>query len=424
MTRSVVFGMTSAIAVYLGAFTYAPRGSPVDAPTGFVLASNGFAEEFCANQAALSHSTTSPQIPPAICTFNEAVERFTSVKGIADGLGPIFNAASCAECHAVPIPGGSSQITEKHAGRFDGITFFAHPGGTLIHDRAIHPSIQEHTLPAQTNVTSIRSTLSLLGAGFVEAIANGTLQEIANGQPASMRGLVIDVPVLEASEGQRSGRFGWKNQHGSLVSFAAETYRNSMGITSPLAPQEPGTNRRVVSFDSVPPGDPAAPDSDGVDIEMFALFMRSTLAPPVDPVRQATPDAQAGSALFTNIGCAHCHTPSIVTSAPGLLINGGALTVSMALGNKRIRPYGDFLLHDIGTGDGIVENGGQATRNQIRTAPLWGVRARGRLMHDGLSFDLNDAIQRHGNQASQARANFNGLSSKNRDRVLAFLLSL
>jgi CxxC motif-containing protein (DUF1111 family) len=107
-----------------------------------------------------------------------------------------------------------------------------------------------------------------------------------------------------------------------------------------------------------------------------------------------------------------------------LLINGGALTVSMALGNKRIRPYGDFLLHDIGTGDGIVENGGQATRNQIRTAPLWGVRARGRLMHDGLSFDLNDAIQRHGNQASQARANFNGLSSKNRDRVLAFLLSL
>ena len=95
-----------------------------------------------------------------------------------------------------------------------------------------------------------------------------------------------------------------------------------------------------------------------------------------------------------------------------------------ALGNKRIRPFGDFLLHDIGTGDGIVQNGGQSTRNKVRTVPLWGLRARGRFMHDGLSFSLTDAIQRHGNQADAASDAFNALSTTNKNRVLEFLLSL
>ena len=125
-----------------------------------------------------------------------------------------------------------------------------------------------------------------------------------------------------------------------------------------------------------------------MDVELFALFMRSTMAPPRDLARAATPNAQAGSTLFNSIGCATCHTREIVTAPPGTLINGGALKVANALGNKRIRPFGDFLLHDIGTGDGIVQNGGQSTRNKIRTAPLWGLRARGRFMHDSLSFSL------------------------------------
>ncbi|MGH7176665.1 MAG: di-heme oxidoredictase family protein, partial [Tepidisphaeraceae bacterium] len=78
----------------------------------------------------------------------------------------------------------------------------------------------------------------------------------------------------------------------------------------------------------------------------------------------------------------------------------------MALGNKRIRPFGDFLLHDIGTGDGIVQNGGPSTRNKVRTVPLWGLRARGRFMHDGLSFSLTDAILRHRGQAENTRRAF------------------
>ena len=119
-----------------------------------------------------------------------------------------------------------------------------------------------------------------------------------------------------------------------------------------------------------------------------------------------------------------CHTREIVTAAPGTLINGGALKVANSLGNKRIRPLSDFLLHDIGTGDGIVQNGGQSTRNKVRTVPLWGLRARGRFMHDSLSFSLNEAIQRHGNQAASTRDAFNALSTTNKNRLFEFLLSL
>src|SRR5207344_767041 len=102
---------------------------------------------------------------------------------------------------------------------------------------------------------------------------------------------------------------------------------------------------------------------------------------------------------------------NIVTAPAGTVINGGAFTVPAALGDKNYHPFGDFLLHDIGTGDGIVQNGGQATRNMVRTAPLWGIGARTRFMHDGASLTVTAAIQRHTNQAAVPAANFfNGLS--------------
>jgi CxxC motif-containing protein (DUF1111 family) len=114
----------------------------------------------------------------------------------------------------------------------------------------------------------------------------------------------------------------------------------------------------------------------------------------------------------------------MVTAAPGTSINGGALKVANALGNKRIHPFGDFLLHDVGTGDGIVQNGGPATRNKVRTAPLWGLRARTRFMHDFESHSIDDAIARHTNQADRARRAFDALSGTDRRRVLTFLRSL
>ena len=226
--------------------------------------------------------------------------------------------------------------------------------------------------------------------------------------------------MLEARGAVRVGRFGWKNQQASLLSFSADAYLNEMGITSPMQPVENTSNGRSIGdFDDVP-----EPEDVGDDVQLFADFMRSTKAPPRNLTLANTPDAQAGGRIFVRIGCAICHTPSIATARAGTQINGGMFTVPAALGSKIIHPFGDFLLHDIGTGDGIVQNGGPGSRNKVRTAPLWGVRTRGRFMHDAASHSFADAIARHGGQAAGARASFNALSNADRNRVLLFLSSL
>jgi CxxC motif-containing protein (DUF1111 family) len=399
-----------------------------EAPAGFDGGSNGFAEEFCNNQDELVNSPNSPKIPADECNFEAAEEEFTGPEGVADGLGPVFNATGCGECHSSNLGfdpdnfdkrlvGGTSEITEKRAGFWDGRAFRDHPGGSLIHNRSLRTYEQERVMPGH-NVIALRSTLSIFGDGFVEAISNETLRDIAARQPSSQRGQLINVPVLEKPGATRIGRFGHKAQQASLVSFSADAYVNEMGITSPLQPDEPTFNGRAVE-DPVP-----GIDDEGVDVELFALFMRATKVPPVDEAIAATDDAQAGRRIFEQIECSVCHTPTIVTAPPGSLINGGALKVAESLGNKIIHPFSDFLLHDLGTGDGIVQNGGLSTRNKMRTAALWGLRARGRFMHDQLSFSLEDAIRRHGNQGARSRAKFDELRSSDKRRLLVFLSSL
>jgi CxxC motif-containing protein (DUF1111 family) len=191
-----------------------------------------------------------------------------------------------------------------------------------------------------------------------------------------------------------------------------------MGITSPLQPVENTFNGKTVE-DPVP-----GLDDEGVDVELFALFMRSTKVPPVDADLARTSDARDGRRIFDQFECSVCHTPTIVTAPPGTSINGGALKVAKTLGNKIIHPFSDFLLHDLDTGDGIIQNGGPSTRNKIRTIPLWGLRARSRFMHDNLSFSVEDAIARHGNQGARARDKFNQLSSSDKRKVLTFLNSI
>jgi len=412
-----------AAALYVAALGNSVEGqsSPAtEAPTSFRLESNGFAEQFCAGQSTLVDSPNSQKIPAEECNFDDALDEFTGPEEITDGVGPVFNAAGCGECHSVPGIGGFSQIVEKRAGIWDGARFFDHPGGSLIHDRALDPSIQERVLGDHYNVIAFRATISTFGDGFVEAISSNTLAAIAANQPSSVRGQVIDVPVLEKPGQKRTGRFGWKNQHASLVSFSADAYLNEMGITSPLEPKENTSNGNDVSLhDSVP-----EPDDEGVDVELFALFMRSLKAPPVDAARANTFNARAGRTIFGNLGCETCHKSTITTAPPGTSINGGALKVTSALGDKIIHPFSDFLLHDVGTGDGIVQNGGLSTRNKLRTAALWGLRTRGRFMHDGLSLSVEDAILRHSGQAFSARRAFEALRSSDQDKVVAFLMSL
>jgi CxxC motif-containing protein (DUF1111 family) len=139
----------------------------------------------------------------------------------------------------------------------------------------------------------------------------------------------------------------------------------------------------------------------------------------------ATADAQAGQALFTQIGCATCHVPSIVTAPAGTVLNGGNFVVPDALGNKVIHPFGDFLLHDVGTGDGIVQGGPADTINKLRTTPLWGLRTKTRFMHDLKSESVTDAINRHRGEAREVIENFREeLSPAQQQQVLVFLKTL
>jgi len=394
-----------------GRSTVQSQASITEAPTGFDEQTNGFIPQGDASD---------PE------TFLGAKAIFDEVESIEEGLGPLYNAESCRECHRNPVSGASSQVTELRAGHFNGSNFVDHPGGSLINDRALYPEIQERVL-AGNEVRALRLSLNILGDGFVECIDTNTLVAIANSQPSNMRGQIIQVPLLEAPGNNRAGRFGWKNQHASLLSFAADAYLNEMGVTSPLMLTENTSNgNSVADYDTVDdPEDPATPTAPfGGNIEAFVRFMRATKAPPRDAALAATPDAVAGSNLFNQIGCAICHVRDIVTAPPGAPVNAGTFNVPAALGNKRIHPFGDFLLHDVGTGDGIVQNGGQSTRNKLRTPPLWGMRTRIRLMHDGLSVTRSDAILRHAGEANSVINRYRGLSDNQKNQLITFLNSL
>lgn len=412
-----VFVILAVIPLIASFPTRSDTGSDItEAPTGFDNLTNGF------NEQGPEFETLNEANVVPLRSHNDNRFIFEEVETVDDGLGPTFNAQSCRECHQNGATGGSSQVTEHRTGRLDQDTFFESLGGSLVHSSATHPDIMER-VAYEDNIRSFRISTNTLGDGFVEAIADTTLLSIRDGQPAEIRGLAVMVPVLEGDGSTRVGRFGWKSQHASLESFSADAYLNEMGITTPLFPEENTSSGRFVGygsgFDPLP-----EPEDDGVDVVVFANFMRATKAPSRGPI---TADVQAGEQLFNQIGCAACHVSTITTASPDTKINGGAFTVPDALGNKIIHPYSDFLLHDIGTGDGIPilpTTEFAATANQMRTAPLWALRTRNRLMHDGLSFTKQEAIQRHGGQAATATSQYNALTDEEKGRLLIFLDSL
>jgi CxxC motif-containing protein (DUF1111 family) len=360
---------------------------------------------------------------------------FEKRHGVDDGLGPVFNATACVDCHQNPVTGGPSQITEIRAGHLDVNGNFVNPtipiddggstiaGRSIVDDRAICPQAHEQ-LPDTENIRALRAVLNTLGDGFVEAIDDNTLLTIAANQAQSTNGRIhgeaVQVNLFEAPGQTRVGRFGWKDQHASLLSFSADAYLNEIGITSRLRPKDTTS----VCKTTTDPED--QPDAVGLaDIDHFAQFMRGTQVPPRDAVLAATSDAQAGQAIFAKVGCATCHVPTITTAPPGTASNGGAFVIPDALGNKVIHPYGDFLLHDVGTGDGIVQGGPPDTITKLRTAPLWGLRTKTRFMHDLKSESVADAIRRHRGEADNVRERFSeDLTPAQQQQLITFLNSL
>lgn len=409
-----------------GSMTFMLSQGSTQAPTGFSTPT--------LNQNPGSQSVSNGFPEPSGDSFAQDQSVFEEQEGVDNGLGPLYNAQACVSCHQNPVTGGISQVTELRVGHNDANGNFVSPSisindgqntvpnRSLVNDRAICAQAQERT-PGSETIRTFRTSLNTLGDGFVEAIDSNLLVAIANNQPSQSNGRIagefIQVPVLEAPGHIRGGRFGWKNQQASLLSFSSDAYLNEQGISNRLNPTDTTTVCKTTSD----PEDHA--DSIGMDdIDHFATFMRGTKAPPVDSVLLATSDAQAGQQLFSAIGCNICHVTSITTAPAGTVINGGAFTVPAVLGNKVIHPYSDFLLHNVGTGDGIVQDGPADTANKMRTAPLWGVRTRDRLMHDGESLTRNDAILRHGGEANFVINNYRSLSTNQKNQLITFLNSL
>src|SRR6202166_5168360 len=262
---------------------------------------------------------------------------------VQTGLGPVYNATACVSCHENPNSGGASQITELRVGHNDSNGNFVNPmisindgmktitGRSIVNDRAICPQAQEH-IPASENLRALRAVLNTLGDGFVEAIDDNTLVSIAAHQPEESDGMihgeVVEAPSFEAPGQTRVGRFGWKDQHSSLLSFIADAYLNEMGITSRLRPTEVTTVLLTTT------GINDQPDELGLaDIDHFAQFIRGTMVPPRDTVLAASSAAIRGQALFTQVGCSVCHVQSITTAPAGTVVDGGTFTVPAALGN-------------------------------------------------------------------------------------------
>ncbi len=340
---------------------------------------------------------------------------FLEVEDAAEGLGPIFNGVSCAQCHSVPSVGGSGSIMEMHAGTLDSNGNFTEPpGGSLINLFSLPPHTAQEVIPPNANVVAFRRPIPLFGAGLVEAIPDSAILALANqaGKPPGVGGrahLVTDP----ASGIVLVGRFGWKADFGTLRGFAAVAYRDEMGITNEIFREEnePNGNAGLLPLvDLVPdPEDLPDPRTGRSGVDNFTNFMRF-LAPP--PRGLITASAQQGEAIFSQIGCASCHTPVLITGA----------NTHPAFDRKSVPLFSDLLLHDVGTGDGIAVN--DARPGEIRTPALWGLRVRAPFLHDGRAPTVEQAILLHAGEAEGVRLNFQALSPEERQALLEFLSSL
>jgi CxxC motif-containing protein (DUF1111 family) len=436
--------------------------------------------------------------------FSQAQTRFQEVDSVSgtlpnetgSGLGPAFNGNSCAMCHAQPAIGGSSPgLTspqnpvpnpEVALASLDGalnvVPSFITANGPVREARFIVTSPQPgapldggvHNLYtvagridaagctlAQPNFNQelannnviFRIPTPLFGLGLVENTPDATLKAnlAANGAQKAALG-ISGVLNISGNDGTVT-RFGWKAQNKSLLMFSGEAYNVEIGVSNELFPNERsavqgcvfnGTPEDTTNITDPTTGALTGSASDmSSDIVNFAAFMRLSAPPAPVPF---TPSAQAGQALFSSIGCAMCHSPSLQTT----------LSPFTGMTNITYNPYSDFALHHMGSNlaDGIVQ--GNAGPDMFRTAPLWGAGQRLFFLHDGRTANLLQAIEAHfspgnvctnsrssqqfeangvpfqtfsqnqacGSEANAVISNFNHLSQAQQQEILNFLRSL
>jgi CxxC motif-containing protein (DUF1111 family) len=402
---TVALAATGLIAVATAAlppaFVKRPKGAPPPPPP---------AAAAVVNAAALSGLSASE-----LADFNAGQEEFMASETPEGGLGPVFNDRSCVACHSAGGVGGASNRRVTRFGRLvDGhFDDLAGRGGSLLQARAIDPAALE-VVPPEANVVAQRLTTPLFGAGLIEAIPDIDIEtNAARTQPDGIKGRINRVTDVTTGA-TRIGRFGWKAQQATLLAFAGDAYLNEMGITNRFFATENAPNGKLdvlARFDRVPDiEDPIDPATGKADIDHAADFMR-LLAPP-QPLR-ATAQTTAGSRVFERIQCVACHTPVMFTGASPI----------RALAHQPARLYSDLLLHNMGSlGDGIEQAG--AKGSEMRTAPLWGLRLRPSLLHDGRARTVAEAVRAHDGEAAAARNRFNTLSPTDQQALVAFLQTL
>ena len=354
--------------------------------------------------------------PDLLARFRAGKAAFDHQFDVPGGLGPVFNDSACTNCHSQGGDGGGSDRLETRYGRvtsgvFDPLTQF---DGQLLHERGIGTfngvDFVGEVVPAVANVVARRRTTPLFGLGLVDAVPDETLQAIAQFQrdstPATAGRAIVVTDVFSGQP--RVGRFGWKCQIGTVLTFTGNAFLNEMGITTPFFPAEncPGGDCALLA------ANPARTDPNDSTATVMQLADHTTLlAPP--PRLALTRGARAGAAVFARIGCADCHVPALQTGPSPIA----------ALDQVVFFPYSDFLVHDMGAlGDGIVQSG--VSGREMRTAPLWGARVRTSFLHDGRAASLRDAILAHDGQGRAARDRFAALDDETQDKLLAFLNSL
>ncbi|MFO0894381.1 MAG: di-heme oxidoredictase family protein [Phycisphaerales bacterium] len=398
----------------------------------FIVVSAVTAVAFCAPALAVDAQPKAgaplPDLTPAeLALFNAGKAVYQVPLTEAAGLGPIFNKAGCMSCHTSPL-GGWGSITVTHFGnQGPGINDFTPLPGevqSLAQAAAINGGCAE-VIPEGV-FTTTRVTNSSMAFGMIEAIPDADIA--ANEDPNDLNGDGISgrvhwVHALEDLEGAplRAGRFGWKAQVPTVLTFSADASRNEMGLTNRFVPDENPPNGDYVLLaqcDNVPDPEDVI-DGDGYGfIDRVTHFQRYLGVPPQTPR-----SGMQGEALFASVGCTKCHIPTWTTS--------NSPTLETALRGKTIHPYSDFLLHDMGLlADGVVQ--GDANEHELRTPTLWNLRTRDPMLHNsaaaGDTFEnrVVVAIQAHGpfGEGAASAAAFANLSASDQAALVRFLGSL
>src|SRR5262249_19376033 len=302
------------------------------------------------------------------------------------GLGPLFNQRSCVVCHGIPSAGGMGWDglgIVYRVGRLEGGSFdpLVGAGGPVARDHSIAelglPCDLTAGPPAAANLISVRNAPPLYGLGLIDRIPDAVIRA-----RAITTGGRLHI-VRDALGNERVGRFGWKADTATLEQFVGEAFRNELGITNPIAPTD------LVSPSGGCGGQPSARlDDDGSVVRAVTAYIASM--PP--PRSRVGPQHRAGQLLFSTIGCAACHTPTLSSDGVDIPL------------------YSDLLLHDLGPAMDDLVVQGEATGKDWRTTPLWGLGMRGRFLHDGRATNVPDAILAHDGEAAAAAKAFRQLT--------------